>query len=197
MTPAQEAYNITSRSTRPERRGVSNQRVISAAKEAVTTLALAERLCSGQMRELGGEWTALCPLPDHQERNPSFSVNPEKNVFWCHGCLRGGDVVELARYAWSYERHEVAMAAAELLHRFGHKIPPRPASWFRKQARQQPARDTIQETKIQHLRRRVFRIFLPMIEEIEDEGERRAEIELLWDAAQEIAICLWAGRRAA
>jgi hypothetical protein len=40
--------------------------------------------------------------------------------------LRGGNVIELARFVWDYEKHEVAMAAAGLLHEFGHPIPERP-----------------------------------------------------------------------
>jgi CHC2-type zinc finger protein len=181
----------------PERRRLSGRSVIEAAKE-IPTLDLADRLCGpGQMRKVGKEWAALCPLPDHTERTPSFTVDPGKNVWFCFGCLRGGDVVELARFAWGYEKQEAAMAAANLLHEFGHPIPEKPASWYGKQRRQKPARDALQEAKIRHLQRRVFRIFLPMIEEIEDEDERRTEIEFLWDAAQEIAVCLWAGRRAA
>jgi len=36
-----------------------------------------------------------CPLPDHDDRHPSFFVNPEKNVWHCFGCDRGGGPVEL------------------------------------------------------------------------------------------------------
>src|SRR3712207_1706929 len=125
----------------PDRRGVSRKTVIEAAKEKVSTVDLADRLAVGQggrWREVGAEWVRNCVLPDHEDRSPSFTVNPEKNVFWCHGCLRGGDVVELARFAWGYEKSEVKMAAADLLHEFGHPIPPRPASWYAKQKRQKP-----------------------------------------------------------
>ncbi len=40
-----------------------------------------------------------CPLPGHDDEQPSFSVNPGKGVFHCFGCGRGGDAfrfVELA-----------------------------------------------------------------------------------------------------
>src|SRR5262249_45834367 len=33
----------------------------------------------------------LCPL--HDEKTPSFTVNPEKNVWYCHGCHEGGDTI--------------------------------------------------------------------------------------------------------
>ena len=35
------------------------------------------------------EFVGLCPL--HQETRPSFYVNAAKNLFYCHGCGRGGD----------------------------------------------------------------------------------------------------------
>ena len=127
--------------SRPERRGVSRRSVIKEAKTLVPTLDFADRLCEqAQMRKVGKEWAARCPLPDHEDRSPSFAVNPEKNVWFCYGCLRGGDVVELARFAWGYDKSEVAMAAANLLHDFGYEIPERPASWYRKQHRQDPVR---------------------------------------------------------
>lgn len=182
--------------TRPERRGVSRKTVIEEAKVKVSTIDLADRLGDpGKMRKVGAEWVTNCPLPDHQDRTPSFTVNPEKNVWFCYGCLRGGDVVELARFAWGYHKHQVATAAADLLHEFGHQIPERPRSWYAKQQRQEPIRNAIEEAKVRHYQRRLFRIFLPMIEELEDEAERREETEYLWDTAQEIAVLVVAGRR--
>jgi len=37
------------------------------------------------------EFVGLCPL--HPETRPSFYVNTRKNLFYCHGCGRGGDVI--------------------------------------------------------------------------------------------------------
>jgi hypothetical protein len=174
---------------------MSRQTVFDEAKAKVPTIDFAGRLCAGGLRKVGKEWVGRCPLPDHHDRSPSFCVDPDKNVWWCHGCLRGGDVITLAQRAWDIDHADVA--AAEVLLAFGHEIPPRPSAWFAKQARQKPARDRIDEAKIRHLQRRVFRTFRPMIEEIKDESERRDEAQYLWDAAGEIAVCLWAGRRAA
>ena len=45
------------------------------------------------------EFVGLCPL--HEETQPSFYVNARKNLFYCHGCGQGGDVirfVELSRH---------------------------------------------------------------------------------------------------
>ena len=89
------------------------------------------------------------------------------------------------------------MAAVQLLQEFGHEIPPRPSSWFAKQDRQRPARDTLEEAEIRHAQRRLFRRFVPLIEAISDEAERLEETELMWDAAGEIAVLVVAGRRSA
>ena len=37
------------------------------------------------------EYVGLCPL--HEESRPSFYVNTRKDVFYCHGCGRGGDLI--------------------------------------------------------------------------------------------------------
>lgn len=41
------------------------------------------------------ELVGLCPL--HQETRPSFYVNAAKNLFYCHGCGRGGDLIRFAQ----------------------------------------------------------------------------------------------------
>jgi CHC2-type zinc finger protein len=196
MIPETTDRRIGQPMRRLEHRGGRGRSVIEAANEAVATIDLANRLCGpGQMHRVGKEWAALCPLPDHQERTSSFTVNPNKNVWWCHGCLRGGDVITLAQRAWDIPRADVA--AAELLLSFGHDIPPRPPAFFRKEERQASARQVLEDAKIAHLQRRVFRRFMALLEAIEDDQERKAEAEHLWEAAREIAVLIWAGRRAA
>ena len=191
-TTPQEAYHGVPRSTRPERQGVSRRSVIEEAKAKVPTIDLADLLCGpGNMRKVGNRWVARCPLPDHEDKSPSFTVYPGDGGWFCYGCLRGGDVVELARFAWGYEKGEVAMAAADLLNEFGHEIPQRPPSWYAKQARQKPARDAIDRARFEHLRRRLFRAFFkPSLLAIEDEEEREAEYRILWDATEPLAEML-------
>ena len=41
-----------------------------------------------------GRWMGLCPL--HDDRKPSFLVDPNKDLFYCYGCGRGGDVIRFA-----------------------------------------------------------------------------------------------------
>ena len=43
------------------------------------------------------EFVGLCPL--HEETHPSFYVNARKNLFYCHGCRRGGDLIRFVELA--------------------------------------------------------------------------------------------------
>ena len=174
----------------PERRGISRRRVIDEAKANVSVIDLAYLLCGpAKMRRVGEEWMARCPLKDHQDKTPSFAVNPKRNVWFCHGCVRGGDVVELARFAWDVDKAEVAVAAAYLLMEFGHDVPQRPPSWFAKQERQGPIRDGIDSVRREIKRRRLFRCFiLPVIDTIEAEEEREQELERAWSDFQRVPL---------
>ncbi|HEV7374361.1 MAG TPA: DNA primase [Pyrinomonadaceae bacterium] len=42
------------------------------------------------LKKKGANWMACCPF--HQEKTPSFSVNPAKDIFYCFGCAKGGSV---------------------------------------------------------------------------------------------------------
>jgi DNA primase catalytic core len=47
----------------------------------------------------GSEFVGLCPL--HRDTRPSFYVNARKNLFYCHGCGQGGDLlrfIQLSRH---------------------------------------------------------------------------------------------------
>jgi DNA primase len=170
-------------------RGVSYTTPINTAKEAVQAIELADRLCGPrQMRRIGDKWVARCPLPEHEDKTPSFTVYTETNSWYCHGCHRGGDAVKLAQLAWGYSEKDSHVAAANLLHEFGHEIPKRPPAWFRRQERQRPIRDAIEEAQFEHVRRRIFRrFFKEFVVGIEDEEERDVEYRILWDATRPLA----------
>jgi DNA primase len=47
------------------------------------------------LKKAGKNYNGLCPL--HQEKAPSFVVNPERNSFHCYSCNEGGDVISFVR----------------------------------------------------------------------------------------------------
>ena len=59
------------------------------------------------------EFVGLCPL--HPETRPSFYVNAAKNLFYCHGCGRGGDLIRFVQLFLDLPfRQTVALLQQEL-----------------------------------------------------------------------------------
>jgi DNA primase len=46
-------------------------------------------------RASGSRYTGRCPF--HEERTPSFSVNPVEKLYYCFGCGKGGDLIAFVR----------------------------------------------------------------------------------------------------
>jgi len=61
------------------------------------------------LRRAGTRWSGLCPF--HDERTPSFSVNPDEKLYYCFGCGEGGDVFKFVQQTEALEFQE----AVELL----------------------------------------------------------------------------------
>ncbi len=68
---------------------------------------------SGRRAGAQQEFVGLCPL--HRETHPSFYVNARKNLFYCHGCARGGDLIRFVEFFHDLSFHQsVAYLKQEL-----------------------------------------------------------------------------------
>ena len=72
-------------------------RIKDSSVEAVRAAADIVEIVSGRtpLKRSGARLTGLCPF--HDERTPSFSVNPGKGLYHCFGCGAGGDAVTFVR----------------------------------------------------------------------------------------------------
>ena len=146
-------------------------------------------------------FTTRCPLPNHEDRTPSFYIYPGQvgGRWWCYSCSRGGDVVDLYRLANGFGRdgRGAAEAAGYLLLEFGFEVPRRPKSWHRKQDRQQRVRELIERERIEHVRMLVFRlIFVPWLKRL-PEWTRKEAARSAWESSRPIALGLYERRRSA
>jgi DNA primase len=64
------------------------------------------------LKRAGANFLALCPF--HKERTPSFNVNPQKQIFHCFGCHKGGDVFTFVK---EYENIDFPDAVRRLAER--------------------------------------------------------------------------------
>jgi DNA primase len=70
-----------------------------------------------QLRKSGPRYVARCPF--HEERTPSFSVNPVEKFYYCFGCGAKGDVITFVRET---EQLDFAGAVEWLADRFNVQI---------------------------------------------------------------------------
>jgi DNA primase len=69
------------------------------------------------LRRQGARYVGLCPF--HEERTPSFSVNPSENLYYCFGCQAGGDVFTFVQ---EKEGLDWRQAIEQLADRFGVEL---------------------------------------------------------------------------
>ena len=69
---------------------------IEEVKLSTDARSLAESL-GFEFRERGNLLIAKCRLPGHEDNNPSFVLYPDQH-FYCYGCTRYGDSIDLVAY---------------------------------------------------------------------------------------------------
>jgi DNA primase len=94
----------------------------ASVREAVEAADIVEVVSARtQLRRSGARYTGLCPF--HDEKTPSFSVNPHDKLFYCFGCGKGGDLITFVRETeqldfaqaveWLAERYRVSLEYEE------------------------------------------------------------------------------------
>ncbi|MBO6218861.1 MAG: DNA primase [Treponema sp.] len=70
-----------------------------------------------QLENRGNQWWGCCPF--HHEKTPSFSVTPDKNMYYCFGCHEGGDAI---KFVMEMEKIRFPEALKLLARKFGVEV---------------------------------------------------------------------------
>ena len=71
-----------------------------------------------KLQKKGANYFGLCPF--HNEKSPSFSVSPGKQMYYCFGCGAGGNVIT---FLMEYENYTFQEALSSLADRAGVNLP--------------------------------------------------------------------------
>jgi DNA primase len=82
---------------------------IERVRDAVDMVELVS--AKTDLRRAGSRWQGLCPF--HDERTPSFSVNPEDKLYYCFGCQKGGDAIGFVQEVEGLDFQEAVETLAE------------------------------------------------------------------------------------
>jgi len=70
------------------------------------------------LKKTGKNFLGLCPF--HSEKTPSFTVSPDKQIFFCFGCRAGGNVFS---FLMKQDGLQFPEAAKMLARRYGIEVP--------------------------------------------------------------------------
>lgn len=85
---------------------------IAKVRQATDFVAVASEHL--QLSRVGNRYKGLCPF--HSEKSPSFTINPEKGLYYCFGCQAKGDVI---RFVMELEHLDFASAVERLASKAG------------------------------------------------------------------------------
>ena len=71
------------------------------------------------LRTKSGRLWGCCPF--HHEKTPSFTVNPDRGIFYCFGCHEGGNA---AKFLMKLEGVSFPEAIERLAERLGIEVKP-------------------------------------------------------------------------
>ncbi|MDH3744548.1 MAG: DNA primase [Acidobacteriota bacterium] len=120
--------------------------LVQAVRDAVDILDIASEHTT--LRRAGKSHKGRCPL--HKEKTPSFTVDPDRGVFYCFGCSQGGDAIRLHQLL---SGDDFPSAMESLAGRYGIPLPTRPGKAGRQ--RQEEAVDRALEAAFEFFRERL------------------------------------------
>lgn len=91
--------------------GIHNDDIAKVRDAADLVALVAEH---ADIKRSGRNWVARCPF--HNERTPSFSVSPDKGVYYCFGCQRSGDAITFVQ---EIDKLDFVAAVESLAVRYG------------------------------------------------------------------------------
>ena len=166
----------------PQETSYGFRRCCRAVRDAVPIEEVARRYT--KLESFGGKawFTGRCPLPNHEDKTPSFYIYPPGR-YHCYGCGGSGDVVDLEFHCGDYgELWEAMMALAV---EYGVELPGRTERWHKAQERRVTYLDWAYEVIGEELARRVFKVtVLPFIDVIIDPKEREEALSRAWERWQ-------------
>lgn len=71
-----------------------------------------------KLKKTGRNYSARCPF--HEEKTPSFSVNPDKQFYYCFGCGAGGNAIS---FLMDYDRTSFVESIENLARHLGLEVP--------------------------------------------------------------------------
>ena len=69
------------------RRGRVPSEILERVRAASDIVEIVQQYVA--LKRAGRSFKGLCPF--HTEKTPSFTVSPDRQMYYCFGCQRGGD----------------------------------------------------------------------------------------------------------
>ncbi len=117
-------------------------------KEAASIVEIASEYTT--LKKRGRKWVGLCPF--HSEKDPSFTVDEEKQLFHCFGCGIGGDLFSLVMEKENLTFPEAVKYLAEK-----YRIPLPESRQSQKEARLEEKIFEINERALNYFRDNLFK----------------------------------------
>ncbi len=142
--------------------------IIDQIRDSVNIVDVVSRFVT--LKKRGRNYLGLCPF--HQEKTPSFNVNPERQIFHCFGCGVGGNVFT---FLMRHENITFVEAVRRLAEETGVKIPV--SAEYKKQEGQTEKLLKANQTALNYYYQQLKSAPPPVKEYVEKRGIKPATIE--------------------